>query len=205
MPKKVLSSILSTSEEQKIIDWIDYCAERGFPITKTQLLDTVQKFVTELENPFKDNRPGRHWYEVFMKRHPQFTFRMSQNLNKTRAAATEEVIRLWFQEVKDHLKKLNLLNIHPSRLYNCDESAFALHPKGDYVLVRRGCKAVYKVISGNEKESLTVLFMVNAEGTMGPPMILYWYERMPYAVSNKIPSGWSFGNTKRMDDCGVLL
>jgi len=60
--KKGPASILSTSEEQKIIDWIDYCAERGFPITKTQLLDTVQKFVTELgiENPFKDNRPGRH-------------------------------------------------------------------------------------------------------------------------------------------------
>jgi len=27
------ASILSTSEEQKIINWIDYCAERGFPIT----------------------------------------------------------------------------------------------------------------------------------------------------------------------------
>ncbi|KYN32873.1 hypothetical protein ALC56_12826 [Trachymyrmex septentrionalis] len=40
--------------------------------------------------------------------------------------------------------KLNLLNIHPSRVFNCDENAF-------------------------EKENLTTLFIVNAVGSMVPP------------------------------------
>lgn len=79
-----------------------------------------------------------------------------------------------------HLHTKNLIEIDSSRVFNCDEYAFFLCPKADQVIAKRGSKSVYKV-DGDEKESLTTLFMVNAKGQMAPPMILYWYKRMPYS------------------------
>jgi len=107
------------------------------------------------------------------------------------------VLRNWFAEVHAHLQKKDLVEIDSSRVFNCDESAFFLCPKADQVIAKRGSKSVYKVIDGDEKENLTTLFMVNAKGEMAPPIILYWYKRMPYSITSKIPSGWSVGSTEK--------
>ena len=101
---------------------------------------------------------------------------------------TESVLGEWYQEMESYLYQVNLMNIHPSRVYNLDESAFFLVPTGDKVLARRGCKTVYKVTTGDERESLTVLFTVNAGGTMLPPLILFWYERIPSSIMNSLPT-----------------
>lgn len=182
-----------------LVDWIFYCSERGFPVSKSMLLQCVQKLVVELgrKTPFKHNKPGRHWWESFCRRHPEISSRVAQNLNMSRVSVTENVLTEWFDEVKQYLQKKDLLDIHPSRIYNLDESAFFLVPKGDNVLVRRGSKSVYKVVHGDEKESITVLFTVNAEGTLLPPLILYWYERIPALVTSNIPPGWLAGNTDK--------
>lgn len=192
-------TILSKEEELKLKEWIVYCCDRGFPISKKQLLDNVHSLVIELqrETPFTNNRPGRHWYESFCRRHLELCVRVAQNLTRTRASATESVLRNWFNEVQIYLQKHNLIDIDSSRIFNCDESAFFLCPKADQVIARKGSKSVYKVIDGDEKENLTTLFIVNAKGQMAPPMIVYWYKRLPYSVTSKIPSGWSVGTTEK--------
>ena len=62
-------------------------------------------------------------------------------------------------------------------------------PKADHVIVRKGAKGVYKIINGDERECLTTLFMVNAAGTMVPPMIIHWYQRIPSSVTQNVPLG----------------
>jgi hypothetical protein len=71
------ATYLTHEEETIIVNWLLYCCERGFPISKSQLLDCVQKLVVELkrETPFKENKPGRHWYESFCRRHVEITER----------------------------------------------------------------------------------------------------------------------------------
>lgn len=152
-----------------------FLGERGFPVTKNQLLDSVQQFIIKLEKttPFTNNRPGKHWYEEFLRRHLELAIRIAQNLTHTHASVTEKEIRNWFNEVYLHLTKLNLLEIHSSRVYNCDESSFPLCSKPDQVITRRRSKSVYKIVNADEKESLTTLFMINATGSMVPPMIMY--------------------------------
>lgn len=196
--KKGPSTYLTFEEEEIITKWILYCGTRGFPVTKSQLLDSVKKLAEEVgrETPFKDKRPGRHWYESFLKRHPQISEIVCQNLNVTRAAATEEKLRQWFDEVRQHLEPLGLINIDGSRVFNLDESAFYLIPKGERVLARRGSKAVYKVVHSDDKESLTVLFTISAK-LMLPPMILFWYERIPANITRSLPPEWIAGTTER--------
>lgn len=62
-------SILSMVEEDILVKWILHCAEKSFPVSKNQLLDSVKQLIEKLnrENPFRNNRPGRHWYEAFLK------------------------------------------------------------------------------------------------------------------------------------------
>lgn len=192
------ATYLSKKEESKIVQWIIYLGERGFAVTKNQLLDVVRTLIIDLQRqtPFKDHRPGRHWYEGFIRRHPEIIKRVPQTLSNARAAVTENNIRNWFNEVRQHLDKLNLLEIDPSRVYNCDETAFLLSPKENYVLVKKGSKAVHK-IANDDKKCLTTLFMVNAAGMLVPPMVMFWYKQLPYKISRQFPSDWTIGLSEK--------
>ncbi|XP_025161698.1 uncharacterized protein LOC112590140 isoform X1 [Harpegnathos saltator] len=193
------ASILTPDEEDLLVKWIFHSSDKGFPVTKDQLLDSVKILILELkrDNPFTNNRPGRHWYEGFCRRHPELFERVAQNLTYNRASVIEQKLKNWFNEFSEYLTATNLLNIDPKRIFNCDETAFMLCPKADRVIVRRGAKGVYKVVDADEKECLTTLFMVNAAGTMVPPMVMYWYQRIPASVSQNVPSGWSIGTSDR--------
>nr|CAH7736050.1 unnamed protein product [Callosobruchus chinensis] len=60
------SPILSVREEYELVRWIEELASRGFPRKKEDILNSVQKFLTEnpLPNPFVNNRPGDCWLKV---------------------------------------------------------------------------------------------------------------------------------------------
>ena len=193
-PKAVLAD-----SGKGIVDWILWCCDRGFPINKDQLLDAVQKHVCEagLETPFSNGRPGRSWCDGFFRRHSELSRRMPQNLLKSRANVTEKNLREWLDTVGKYLEEKDLLNIEPKRKLNLDESAFPLVPKAGYVIARRSSETVHKVAEGDEKETLTVLFTINAEGTLAPPLVLFWYERLPKNVMQQMPVGWSVGKTER--------
>ena len=59
--KKGPATILTAKEEEDIANWITYRADRGFPATKTDLLNNVQNYLMSIgrQTPFEDNRPGR--------------------------------------------------------------------------------------------------------------------------------------------------
>ena len=200
--RKYPNTILGSEVEREIELWIIFCADSGFPVTKSRLLDCVQKYLlgdkVKDKTPFKNNRPGQHWYRAFMKRHPNLSNRIAQNLTCTRAAVTEEDLREWFSKVKRYLEDKNLLNIEPHRIFNLDESAFMLVPKDNKVITEKGTRAPYQIVSDNEKASLTVLFTTAASGLMAPPMILFDLKTSPKkSTLDQIPTGWGVGNTER--------
>ena len=92
------STFLSQDEENRIVNWILLRAEKGYPVTKPELLDNIQLYVAKKKNPFTDNRPGRHWYEGFRKRHPELAIRKAQNLIAERLVS-EEDLRGWFNNI----------------------------------------------------------------------------------------------------------
>lgn len=94
-------TVLSTTEEKEIVQWILDVAKVGFPITAAELKDCVQLYLDmkERRTIFKNNRPGRNWFNRFLKRHSNLSIRLAENLCKSRAAVSEDMIRNWFSEV----------------------------------------------------------------------------------------------------------
>lgn len=196
---------LNINEEKMLVDWVKAMGNAGFPITKNQLLDSVQKVVVEMKRkqpdrnfPFTDNRPGRHWFEGFMRRHPDISMRVAQNLTSSRASVTEEKIRAWHGQILEYLKENNLEVIlkDPRRIFNADEAAFFLNPKGNKVLFTRGEKCVYSVVNVDEKECLTVMMTCNAAGVVAPPMVVFQYERIPQDIVDSINPLWGIGKSE---------
>ena len=119
-------SIFSKEEELELIKGIFHASQSGFPLTKEDLLESVQNIVlkTNRTTPFTKGRPSKHWYKAFLRKNPDLSEKMYQNLTKRRASATEESLRKWFAEIKVYLESKNLVNIGPERIFNLDESAF---------------------------------------------------------------------------------
>ncbi|KAF9416586.1 hypothetical protein HW555_006095 [Spodoptera exigua] len=139
------ATVLSHEEENILVRWVCFMAEKHFPVTKEQLLDIVQKIISEknLDScPFTNNRPGKKWYSLFLKRHPDLSERTAHNLSKAREEVTEDDILRWFDVIKSYLENKGLLEVinDPERIFNSDESAFYLQPKAGRVLVRKGEK-----------------------------------------------------------------
>ncbi|KAG5895399.1 hypothetical protein JTB14_018753 [Gonioctena quinquepunctata] len=187
-------TVLSTEEKTLLVRWILHVGNVGFPVTKTQLLDSVEMLVKKLKrtNEFTNGRPGRHWYEAFLRRHPEVSLRTS------RASISEQKIRQWFSNIGKHFEQNNLMDIFndPSRVYNCDETAFFLSPKENKVIVKKGEKAVFNFINNDGKECLTTLICGNAKGMLAPPMVMFSYQRIPNHIIRNMPADWAVGRSE---------
>ncbi|CAG9760226.1 unnamed protein product [Ceutorhynchus assimilis] len=120
------------------------------------------------------------WYKNFMKRNPEVSLREAEGINKARAIINKESIRKWFKELTQFLTERNLLDLldDPHRIFNGDESGFALYPKSGKILGPKGFRNLYHIKLGNEKENITSYSPV----------------RLPRAVVEGMPSNWVLGN-----------
>lgn len=193
-------TVMTSSEEILLVKWILELGEVGFPVTKTQLLESVSKLIKNLgrTNPFKDDQPGKKWYNGFLARHPEVSKRVPQSLTTCRAIVSEENIRSWFSKIRQYFVENNLMELlrDPKRIFNCDESGFYLSPQEKQVLVRKGSKKVYSRTANDEKECLTVLISIAADGAIPPPLVMFPYKRyVPSHITVNIPKGWGMGHS----------
>ncbi|XP_049307835.1 uncharacterized protein LOC125777328 [Bactrocera dorsalis] len=148
-------------------------------------------------NSFKNNIPDRKWLQGFLKRNPTVSQRVSQSLTVSRASVTESSIRSWFKRVYQYLENNNCLDVleDSTRIFNCDESAFFLCPKGQAVLTKRGSKHVYFRSGNDDKECFTLCIGASASGKMMPTFALFPYKRLPTNILSKFPSDLAIGKS----------
>lgn len=96
-----LPTELTATEEKEITAWVIDVSKRGFPLTESELKDSVQMYLNKAgrETKFKNNRPGQWWMSAFLKRQPTLSIRMAENIDKNRASVTQVMIRNWFKKV----------------------------------------------------------------------------------------------------------
>lgn len=204
------STYLTEGEENLLVSWIFACAKKGFPIKRSTLCDTVKDILSDdttgRKTPFVDNRPGRKWFESFLKRHQDVSERHAESINLARAAVTEEKIKSWFNELSQYLKEENALDIldDSTRLYNADETGFHTCPKTGKVLGPMSYENFYEIKTGNEKEALTVMAAFSAAGVTVPPMIVYPLQKISREISANLNETWGIGRSKRGWMTGAL-
>lgn len=73
-------SVLSSYEKRQLVRWIIESSNRGFPINKNQLIDSVKNICISLNrnNDFVDNRPGNKFFKRFLKDHPEISKRVPE-------------------------------------------------------------------------------------------------------------------------------
>ncbi|KAI4461697.1 hypothetical protein MML48_5g00010854 [Holotrichia oblita] len=125
--------------------------------------------------------------------------REAESVNKARAIVTKEFIQKWFTDLKQYLEEQKMMDIFedPNRIFNGDESGFALCPKSGKVLGPRGFKNMYTVKLSNDKAIITVLFFFNANGSIAPPLAIFPYIRPPRSLINNLPNNWIVGKSEK--------
>jgi hypothetical protein len=118
---------------------------------------------------------------------------MCQNIRRSRAAVSPDVINCYFDELKKELK-----DVPPSNIVNYDETNVCDDPGRRKLIFRRGCKYLERVMNLS-KASMSVKFATSADGTILPPYAVYkavhlydiWRELgSRNARYNKTKSGW---------------
>lgn len=193
-------TILTPQEELLLAKWINANAKKGIPLTKERLLETVSQIIQEdgQRNPFTSGKPGRKWFNGFLKRHPDVTQRYAESINSARSRVTEESLRKWHSELREFLISAHAEDIleDPNRIINGDESGFNVCPTSGLVLGPKGMVNLYE-IKDKEKENSTVLGTFTASGKVFPVLIIYPYERIPLEIARNIPEGWSCGKSPK--------
>ncbi|XP_077294939.1 uncharacterized protein LOC143917331 [Arctopsyche grandis] len=180
-------SALNKEEECTLIEWIVEMSKSGFPITKNNIFDSVQLLIKKInrKNLFINDRPGRKWFDAFIKRNPAIGLQLDKNKKFARKEACRNNLKVWFHKTYKLLATNNHQEIldHPFRVFNLDEVELFLIPTDGNSF-------------NDDPELLTVLITGNASGELAPPFIVFKNERIPYNVVDNIPRHWGVGKSE---------
>jgi hypothetical protein len=121
---------------------------------------------------------GRKWLQLFPKRHPEISMRISQQMNTGRAMKLNRfIVKYHFTKLKDVMNDIEVMS-KPERIYNMDDKGcrLTIHHQ-QTVLARKGAKIV-NLIAPEHGENFTTVSCDNASGQTIPPIILFKGKRL---------------------------
>jgi hypothetical protein len=167
-------TVLPKESEELIAHILIKLAEWGFGRNRNEVFDLVKDYLMEkkISNVFKDGKPGKKWYKLFLKRWPMLSERKAQNISRERAvASTPEIINNFFEIVATVYAQIGEMD--PQDVYNCDEIGFNGEQKAIKIICHRTSKNVHKLQGDNSKTMYTVLSTCNAAGFYLAPFVVY--------------------------------
>ena len=175
-PKPGPKTLLTDAEEQVLVNYIVTAAKRAHPVTKRNVIGAVKAILEdeiesgyerEIPPSFSGNEPKQKWWTLFLKRHPNVTFRTPESLTTARKNISVAIIKQWFHSTSDYFHEIDAADAleDPSRNFNIDESGFCLSPSVGKVLALKGEKNVFEERSLQLKKNITVLGCVCADGS----------------------------------------
>ena len=168
------STVLTKEEEDALVSYLIYMAERGFPLTMKMVLAFAWAIAlrTGSADRFSPNGPSKHWWKNFKDRHPKLSLRKTDSLERSRAEAlSPEVVNEYFNMLEKTITDNGLLN-SPRQIYNCDETFLPLNECKEKAVTLKNAKTVYSQAMGST-EHITMLCTGSASGAALPPMIIY--------------------------------
>lgn len=111
------------------------------------------------------------WYLGYMKRHQRLSLRKPEATSIGRVSAfNESNVKAFFE---NYQRIANIVQLHPSRLWNIDETGVTTVHKPQRVVCRRGRKQIGQVTSGERGTLVSLAVAVSAAGQKGPIRFIF--------------------------------
>ena len=121
--------VLSADEEQALVVYIEYMANRGFLLTIGLIIGFAWCIAKTngKAHAFKKTGPTKQWWNGFKKRHPHLRLRRPDTLDRGRATMGNVwSLREYFSILKE-VMDANDFHSNPHLVFNCDEAAINLN------------------------------------------------------------------------------
>jgi hypothetical protein len=185
-----------TKEEADIIiEFAIAMADRGFPLSHRRLKEHVDAILrARLGSGFPAEGVGKQWSKKFVSDHSdRLGTYWSRALDRSRARAVNPTTKAEYFDLLEHIiHRKGGDDIIPAELiYGADESGFQQGiGQRERVIGARGKKTQHQQRSGN-RENITALVVICADGTAIPPAIIYkgdgfqvsWVQNNPLMAS----------------------
>jgi hypothetical protein len=193
--KKGPPTVLKPAEEEELVNYLVQMCDRGYGLSPSALRMKVYEITASRWTPFRNGIPGDGWMRWWKKRHPNLTLRVSQAMESARARGLcEDNVRSFYENLQ-HLYSLHQYS--PNMIWNCDESgAQAGKNGGAIVIARKGARRVHSIVP-NQREWLSVLVCINAEGTSIPSFYIFRGRRFRQNYIEKCEAGATMAMQQR--------
>ena len=177
------SEVLTSEEEQKIVDHINYRQRIGSGMTYQQLQLLIQEVLVavtssnpERTSPYVDkgHLPNRNFVYRFAKRH-NIALRATMEISKGRQILSIDDLVAWQKDTEAGLidkEEFKDCFKDSSRVFNQDETSIQVGSDNGKVLAEKGTKVLYRV-GGSSREHVTASYTVSAGGSCVPVRIFY--------------------------------
>ena len=183
---------LTETEENALIQWIVDLSERGHPVRILHIEHMANQLLSERVGP--GSTVGKSWAQRFVTRNDQIRTIRYRKYDYERALCEDpEKIREWFDLVRNTINKYGITS---ADMWNFDETGFQMGVLGSATVVTKAdSDRRQSYIQAGNREWVTTIEAINAEGQAIPPMIIFkgkmhqaaWYE------PDRLDSTWTIG------------
>jgi hypothetical protein len=161
---------LNNVEELTLVALVQTLAARAFPLGRRRIMRYALE-IARIRHPNLE-KISESWFRRFQSRHPQkLKAAWSKSLNTSRAAAVNPTtIAHYFQLLKVTLEQYNFT---PKEIYGFDESGFPFGGDGVNERVYGGGRSVQHKQDEGNKENVSVMVTICADGTYTTPTAIF--------------------------------
>ena len=163
-------SDISLENEDNIASWIIQNRKLGFAIKSQNVIMYAKKLIPEFND--KSDNANLCWCKRFLKKH-NFTLRKISHMGQSLPDDYEKKLSFFIEEINKKRSNLNITNDKFNLIINIDETPIFYDSPFSNTLDKKGVKEVEIVTSGAEKDRVSLLLSVAADGTKLPPMIIF--------------------------------
>lgn len=195
--KKTFSDEYEDLLESHIKDLVDRC----MPLSKKEFLKLAYDLAEKLKLPHRFSNEkrmaGKHFYDDFVKRHPDISLRTAESTSLMRAVGfNQHQVEIFFANLE---KLMSKYNFRPSNIFNCDETGVTTVQKHEKVMAKKNIRQVGKLTSAERGKNVTIMFCMSAIGQFIPPFFIFPRQRIndrlminapPESDAVAQPKGW---------------
>ena len=203
--KNGTGTLMSTEEEQKLVEHIKYMANIGYGYTKSNIQYMARDYAEAVGKTVKGPEAlSNCWFYGFMGRWPELKTVKPQKLAIARAkSASRDAINKYYQELGTILTSNNLTN-KPGRIYNIDETGISTEHTPPRIICDKDTNP--QSVTSPRGSTVTVIAGGNALGNNIPPYYVFpgvrWNDSLLSGASvgaagEMSKSGWSSSDVFR--------